>query len=56
MSKKKIYDEHLLDAPEVPKSVYESFARCLLPLIKTYYDSDEGKKAFKEWKEKKDAK
>ena len=34
---------------------YESLARSLLPVIQKYYESDEGKQAFAEWKEKKEA-
>ena len=34
---------------------YESLARSLLPVIQKYYESDEGKRAFAEWKEKKKA-
>ncbi len=37
---------------EIPKYVYESLARCLLPAIQEYYESDEGKQAFAEWKAK----
>lgn len=37
-----------------PDSAIESFARCLLPTIQAYYDSEEGKKAFAEWKKKKE--
>ncbi|MBS6462763.1 MAG: hypothetical protein KH352_05125 [Ruminococcus sp.] len=34
---------------------YESLARSLLPVIQKYYESDEGKRTFAEWKEKKEA-
>ena len=30
--------------------VIESFARCLLPSIQKYFDSEEGKREFQEWK------
>ena len=30
-------------------------SRSLLPVIQKYYESDEGKRAFAEWKEKKEA-
>ncbi len=33
----------------VPDSVIESMARCLLPKIQAFYESDEGKKMFEEW-------
>ena len=37
-----------------PDSAIESFARCLLPAIQAYYDSEEGQKAFEEWKRKRE--
>lgn len=33
----------------VPDSVIESMARCLLPKIQAFYESDEGKMMFEEW-------
>ena len=36
--------------PEIPEHVIESFARCILPAIQKYFDSEEGKREFKEWK------
>jgi len=36
-----------------PDSAIESFARCLLPTIQAYYDSEEGQHEFAEWKKKK---
>ena len=32
----------------------EALARCLLPGIRSYFESDEGKTAFAEWKSKQD--
>ena len=41
-----------VDAAEIPEYVFESLARSLLPLIQKYYESEDGKKAFAEWKAK----
>ncbi len=40
------------DTLKIPSYVYESLARCLLPAIQEYFESDEGKQAFAEWKAK----
>lgn len=37
---------------EIPEYVYESLARSLLPVIQKYFESEEGKKVFAEWKAK----
>lgn len=42
-------DTQEVDAAEIPEYVFESLARSLLPTIKKYYESDEGKLAFAEW-------
>ena len=55
MDKRKTNEINEIDTAEVPEFVYESLARSLLPVIQKYYESDEGKRAFTEWKEKKDA-
>ena len=55
MKKKNCYDETDVNSAEIPEFVYESLARSLLPVIQKYYESDEGKRAFAEWKEKKEA-
>ena len=34
----------------IPKHEIESLARCLLPEIQKFFDSDEGKQKFIEWK------
>ena len=41
-------------AAEIPEYVFESLARSLLPIIQKYYESEDGKKAFAEWKAKKE--
>ena len=37
---------------DIPDYVFESLARCLLPKLQEYYESDEGKKALAEWEDK----
>ncbi len=34
---------------EIPKYVYESLARSLLPVAQKYFETEEGKKAFAQW-------
>ncbi len=55
MAKKDRHDPNDINSAEVPEFVYESLAKSLLPVIQKYYESDEGKRAFAEWKEKKEA-
>ena len=43
-----------VDATEIPEYVFESLARSLLPVIQKYYESEDGKKVFAEWKAKKE--
>ena len=43
-----------VDATEIPEYVFESLARSLLPVIQKYYESEGVKKAFAEWKAKKE--
>ena len=38
-----------------PADVIEALARRLLPAIRSYFESDEGKVAFTEWKSQQDA-
>ena len=37
---------------EIPDYAIEAIARSLLPIIKTYYESDAGKKDLAEWQAK----
>ena len=37
---------------DIPDYVFESLARCLLPKLQEYYESDEGKQALAEWEDK----
>jgi len=55
MKKKNCYNVNDVNSAEIPEFVYESLARSLLPVIQKYYESDEGKRVFAEWKEKKEA-
>ena len=43
-----------VDAAEIPEYVFESLARSLLPVIQKYYESEDGKRVFAEWKAKKE--
>jgi len=36
--------------PDIPDHVIESLARCILPSIRAYFESEEGKREFAEWK------
>jgi len=38
------------DEYPVPADAIEALARCLLPGIRSYFESGEGKAAFAEWK------
>ena len=40
---------------EIPDYAIERIARCLLPMIQAYYESDEGQAELAVWNEKKDA-
>ena len=44
-----------VDTAEIPEYVFETLARSLLPVIQKYYESEDGKKAFAEWKATKQA-
>ena len=53
MNAEKANIQNSMDAAEIPEYVFESLARSLLPVIQKYYESEDGKKAFSEWKAKK---
>ncbi len=38
----------------IPQHAIESIARCILPDIIAYYESEEGQRKFKEWLAKKE--
>ncbi|MCL1882618.1 MAG: hypothetical protein FWF81_02550 [Defluviitaleaceae bacterium] len=39
---------------EIPNQALEALARCLLPGIRSYFESDEGWREFAEWQLRKD--
>ena len=41
--------------PQVPADAIEALARCLLPVIRSYFESEEGTAEFAEWKSRQDA-
>ena len=50
MNTEKANIQNSMDAAEIPEYVFESLARSLLPVIQKYYESEDSKKAFAEWK------
>lgn len=40
----------LINHTDIPQYEIEKIARCILPDILTYYDSEEGQREFAEWK------
>ena len=55
MNVEKVDIQSNVDAAEIPEYVFESLARSPLPVIQKYYASEDSKKAFAEWKAKKQA-
>jgi len=51
MAKKKKQDDFL-----IPNEALEQLARRILPEIQKYFDSDEGKQEFEEWKKEQEQK
>jgi len=45
----------LINNSDIPQHVIESIARCLLPDIQAYYESEEGQREFAEWQAKQTA-
>lgn len=39
---------------EIPDSVIETLARCLLPKIRDFFESPEGKEEYERWKRQND--
>ena len=39
---------------ELPQTVIESFARYLVPVIRKYYETEEGRQAFEQWQRQQD--
>ena len=50
MNAEKANIQNSMDVAEIPEYVFESLARSLLPVIQKYYESEDGKKVFAEWK------
>ena len=51
MGKKK----KLINETNIPQPVIEAIARCLLPEIQAFYESEEGQEEFRRWKAEQDA-
>ncbi len=49
---KKRKAELISSGMDIPDYVIESIARSLLPVIRDYYETDEGQRSFKEWQER----
>lgn len=45
----------LMEHSGIPQHEIEHIARCILPDILAYYESEEGQREFREWKAKRDA-
>ena len=45
---------HVNESNAIPDDALEALARCMLPMIRSYFESDEGKAAFAEWKLRQD--
>ena len=54
MNAEKANIQSSMDAAEIPEYVFKSLARSLLPVIQKYYESEDSKKVFAEWKAKKE--
>ena len=54
MNAEKANIQNSMDAAEIPEYIFESLARSILLVIQEYYESEDGKKAFAEWKAKKE--
>ena len=39
---------------KVPADAIEALARCLLPAIRSYFESDEGQREYAEWQARQD--
>ena len=45
----------LINNTGIPQYKIEAIARCLLPDIQAFYESEEGQREFAEWKEQQEA-
>jgi hypothetical protein len=42
------------DEKQIPDSALEALARCLLPAIRSYFESEAGQREFAEWQARRD--
>ena len=45
----------LVNRTAIPQHQIEAIARCLMPDILAFYESEEGQREFAEWKERREA-
>ncbi len=45
----------LINNTDIPQHQIEAIARCLIPDILAFYESEEGQREFAEWKAQRDA-
>ena len=45
----------LINNTDIPQHQIEAIARCIMPDILTFYESEEGQREFAEWKAQQDA-
>ena len=45
----------LINNSDIPQHQIEAIARCLLPDILAFYESEEGQREFAEWKKQREA-
>ena len=44
----------LINHTDIPQYKIEAIARCLMPDILAFYDSEEGQREFSEWKQRRE--
>ena len=54
MSKKKNVQARESSGMEIPDYAIERIARCMLPMIQKYYESEDGQRELAEWNLKQD--
>ena len=47
-------NEKIVLKSDIPKSELESLARCFLPSIQAFFETEEGKREYEEWKAEQD--
>ena len=45
----------LINRTDIPQYQIEAIARCIMPDILAFYESEEGQREFAEWKERREA-